>query len=108
MSKYFFRKLFVELCGGELVENLNLLVNNDLLKNLLVESNEIPVVTIPEQYKEVFNFADRGGLSAPTEICFGIAAIASATQKLHQMKQNSNSYSPVPTIDLCFYVRCKE
>ena len=44
-------------------------------KNLLVESNEIPVVTIPEQYKEIFNFADRGGLSAPTEICFGIAAI---------------------------------
>ena len=30
---------------------------------------------MPEQYKEVFNFADRGGLSAPTEICFGIAAI---------------------------------
>ena len=39
-------------------------------KNMLIERNEISMIAIPEQYTELYNIADRGGMSAPTEICF--------------------------------------
>ena len=45
-------------------------------KDLLVQSNYVPSLIIPEKHKELVQTADRGGLSQPTELCFGITALA--------------------------------
>ena len=47
-------------------------------KNLLVKSHDAPHVQdcVPEEHKKLFEMADRGGLSVPTEICFGTTALA--------------------------------
>ena len=73
-------------------------VEGVLAAKTLIESNKISVIAIPEQCKVLFNIADSGGLLAPTEICFGIAAngiqcytkVTSDEAKLKQLFSHSN------------------
>ena len=47
-------------------------------KHLLVKSHDAPNVQdcVPEEHKKLFEVANRGGLSVPTEICFATTALA--------------------------------
>ena len=47
-------------------------------KDLLVKCHDAPNVQdcVPEEHKKLFEVANRGGLSVPTEICFATTALA--------------------------------
>ena len=47
-------------------------------KELLVKHDDAPQIQncVPEEHAQLFSMADRGGLSAPTELCFTLTALA--------------------------------
>ena len=47
-------------------------------KHLLIQDHDAPQVQdcVPEEHKKIFEMANRGGLSVPTEVCFAVTALA--------------------------------
>ena len=74
-------------------------------KNMLIERNEISMITIPEQYTELYNISDRGGMSAPTEICFWYRCNWNAVFTNNYIRRSKTETAVlIPTIDFSFYV----
>ena len=46
-------------------------------KNLLIDSSDAPDIqsTIPDEHRELFEMANRGGLSSPSEYTFAVATL---------------------------------
>lgn len=47
-------------------------------RDLLVASNDCPELqqSVPEEHRKIFEMADRGGLSVPSELCFAVTEVA--------------------------------